>query len=290
MLKTTLIGDPVEHSVAPILHTEIANFLGMGPSDFAYVKTVVEPEKLAEKLDALELLGFSGGNVTLPIKLDVMKCVEADEAAQFIGAVNTFVFKDGKRYGYNTDWQGVIGALERAGLPKNQRDSFVVLGSGGAARAAIYAARQLQFKNITVFYEEPADKKTANLQGRAEELGIVLHTYDDNLEPVLEGADVIYNTTSTGMTGFAEAPFELSRLQGLDLKGTYVGDAVFHPLQTPLLQAAEQAGAITIDGVWWTVFQGAPSFSCWIGKEVVLPSSELNNIYQQMVKATNELH
>lgn len=287
MLKTSLIGNPVEHSVAPILHTEIAKSLGMSSNDFSYVKTVVESEKLAEKFDALELLGFGGGNVTLPIKIDIMQHVDADEAAQFIGAVNTYVFRDGERKGYNTDWQGVVGALEHAGLPSVQRKSFVILGSGGAARAAIYAAKQLGFENITVFHEKTIDEKTANLLDRAEELHITLHTYDENLEPSLEAADVIYNTTSTGMDGFAEAPFDLNRARKLNLAGKYVADAVFNPLKTPLLQAAEEAGATTIDGVWWTVFQGAPSFSHWIGREVSLSSEQLDSIHQQMVEAIN---
>jgi shikimate dehydrogenase len=286
MIKTILIGNPVEHSVAPVLHTEFARTYGMSPNEFSYIKTEVKSGQISETLTALELLGFTGGNVTLPIKLEVMQYLEVNESAGFIGAVNTFVLRDGKRYGFNTDWQGVTGALEHSGLDDDKRESFVVLGSGGAARAAIYAAKQLGFKKTVVFYEEPVDDKTRDLQERATELGIIMYPYDSHLEEELDGASVIYNTTSTGMVGFDPAPFDLKRLSAIDLTNAIVADTIFNPLDTPFLKAArDRKAAMLIDGIWWTIFQGIPSFTHWTGKKLDLGPQELSAIHELMVAA-----
>ncbi|HVQ44761.1 MAG TPA: shikimate dehydrogenase [Candidatus Saccharimonadia bacterium] len=282
MLYAALIGHPVNHSASPVLYGELARMAGLGPNDFAYLKIDVTAQNLSRAFDQLEQLGFIGGNITLPYKIDAMKLVKPDEAAQFIGAVNTYVLQDGRRLGFNTDWQGAYGALKRAGVTPG--GTFVVLGTGGAARAVIYAAKQLGFTDIRAFYEEPTDAKTQDLQTRAAELGITLHPYDHHLESALATAAVIYNATSTGMTGQAPAPFDLNRLSSLSLNHAIAADAVFEPVQTPFLQATKQAGARTVDGIWWTLYQGHPSFNLWTNLGTEPTPEQLEHLHDVMAQ------
>jgi len=256
-------------------------------NDFTYIKLSVAPHELEKTFDALEQLGCVGGNITLPYKVAAMPFLLVDEATAFIGAVNTFVLRNGKRYGYNTDWQGVVGALASTETRLDRRRGFVILGSGGAARAAIYGARRLGFDDISVFYRVPIDDVTVELRRRTQQLGIRLAPYEESLEQSIRSASVIYITTPTGMSGFAEAPFDLSRLDKLSLEGKIAADAVVSRSATPFLSKARERGATVVDGLWWTVFQGYPAFNLWLGKRIEPTHEQLRRYREAMEHGMN---
>ncbi|GAA2625314.1 shikimate dehydrogenase [Actinomadura fulvescens] len=278
-----LIGDPIKHSVAPLMHQHFAELSHM---DFQYLKIRVSVDDLASSVAAMRLLGFSGCNITLPHKEDVARFVDRlEEPALLCGAVNTIVFKGNETVGFNTDWIGIVKALIFLGFPeKAARGRAVILGSGGAARAAIYALQQLKYEWITVLYVDPPDRKTARLLGQSKQLGVDMRTYD-YLERVIDTAELVCNMTSAGMAGMSPSPFVLTRLDGINLEQKFFLDAVFNPVQTPMVQYFEQRGSVIVDGVWMTIFQGIPAFEAWNGKELELSRVQINELYMLMVNA-----
>jgi len=248
MMYAALIGSPVSHSVAPTLHEHMARLAGI---EFKYLKIHVEKSDLINSLEALRQLGFSGCNVTLPYKEDVVAYLdEIDDVAAESGAVNTLVFRDGKVRGLNTDWRGVEQGLKFASLPaESSNGSVAILGSGGAARAAIFAVRRLGYQSISVFHISPIDDRAKRLQDEAVRSGFSMHEYDDVTE-VIRKANLVCNMTSTGMIGQASSSFALERLDSVDLNGKYFFDAVFNPVRTPFLSYGMARGAVTVDGIW----------------------------------------
>ncbi|ORX14593.1 hypothetical protein AWC31_25765 [Mycolicibacterium wolinskyi] len=228
-------------------------------------------------------LGFVGYNVTIPHKEDIGVYLDViDDVASEMGAVNTVII-DGKRaIGTNTDWIGIAKGLVHHGHPtKVGKDrSAVVLGSGGAARAAIYALNSLGYAKITVFYLEPEDAKTARLRTRAEAgSGFTLETYD-SVDRAIAKADVVCNMTSAGMHGNDPAPFDLARIADIDLNGKWFFDAVFNPLDTPFLQAGARGGAMCVDGLWMMIYQGIPAFESWTNRQLTLKTNDLIELHR----------
>ena len=282
MVYAALIGDPVNHSVAPYLHEALARRLGL---EFRYLKIKVEQCELEDSLRALQQLGFAGCNVTIPHKEEVAAHLDqVDEVSHSLGAVNTIVFGRSGSVGTNTDWRGIVDGLRHAGMPdENANGKAVVFGSGGAARAAIFALKHLGYKTITLHYVTPADPKTMRLMGQADELGIVLLDYS-SVERTIEEANLVCNMTSTGMVGQEPFPFPLMRLDPIDLSRKYFLDAVFNPIRTPLIEYFENRGAKSIDGIWMMLYQGIPAFEAWTGRKLTLTDSEVLDLHEMLVR------
>lgn len=253
-----VMGWPVEHSRSPQLHNY---WLHSYAIDGAYVPLAVRPEDLAPALAALPKLGFRGCNITLPHKQAALHLVdEADELARRIGAVNTVVVADdGHLQGSNTDAFGFTEAL-RAGAPALDLTAApaVLIGAGGAARAIAVAlldagVPELRLVNRTL---ERAHTLQTALDGPVQVVG-----WEDRAAS-LEGAGLVVNSTSLGMTG--QPPLELS-LTGLPT-GAVVMDAVYVPLETPLLSEARQRGHTVVDGLGMLLHQARPGFASWFGQ------------------------
>ena len=130
-----VIGSPIEHSLSPAMQNAAIRAAGL---DYAYVALPVLPERLEDGVRGLRALGFRGFNVTIPHKSAILPLLdEADEAARAIGAVNTVVCEAGRLKGFNTDVEGFLGALAARGFSVEGK-RVVLLGAGGAARAALY--------------------------------------------------------------------------------------------------------------------------------------------------------
>lgn len=290
MKVAALIGDPVGHSVAPVLHEYLA---ARTSQEFRYVKLSIPPERVDAAATAMVTLRFAGYNVTLPHKEAVGASLDTvDTVATSVGAVNTVIIDDaGRSIGTNTDWIGIADGLIQHGHPRRVEADrrAVVLGSGGAARAAIYALTQLGYAAITVFYREPADLKTIALRQQALQLSsLEMRTYSDVAE-YIERADTVVNMTSAGMADNDPAPFDLARIAHLDLRGKWFLDAVFNPLRTPFLELARRNQAVAIDGLWMMIFQGIPAFSAWTGRVVKLDQSQLNEIHMVLSTALQDV-
>jgi shikimate dehydrogenase len=252
-----LIGDPVEHSLSPVMHN--AAFAADG-LDFIYVPFRVEKERLGEAILGMRGLNIRGLNVTIPHKVAVIPFLDGlDELAGKIGAVNTIVNNNGCLTGHNTDAGGFLKALVESDIePAGKK--VAVLGAGGAARAIAFSMagagasliilnRKLEFGwavSLADQLEQAFNIKVAALE----------HT-EANLETALHSADILVNATSVGMSpGTDETPIP-HRLLKPEL---VVFDVVYNPRKTRLLTEAGVVGAKTIGGLEMLVWQGVLAF------------------------------
>lgn len=258
-----LIGHPVKHSLSPLMHNTAFEELGLNS---IYLAFKVEKSSLGDAVKGLKSLGVCGFNVTIPHKVEIVEYIdEKDRSAVDIGAVNTVVNRDGWLIGYNTDVQGVIFALERAGLTP-LRGLAVIIGAGGAARAVVTALALMGCEEILILNR--TEERGITLAHEAEKRygircrGLKL-TYK-NLERNVEDADLIVNATSLGMhPEIDQSPVPKELIP----EGAAVFDVVYTPLETRFLREAKERGAKTIPGIDMLIGQGASSFKLWTGKE-----------------------
>ncbi len=260
-----VIGDPIEHSLSPIMHN--AAFLKFGINGI-YHAFRVTVENMANAILGAKALGFGGLNVTIPLKERVLDLVDADPLAKKIGAVNTIDFKDGI-LGYNTDGIGAKRALEKHGIDLVDK-RVLLLGAGGAARAIAF---QLVKDGATLVIANRTASRAVELaqEVRAIGEGDAVGTGLEGLPLLIKKADILVNSTSVGMP-----PRTDKTLVTADQihSGLIVFDLVYNPIETRLLREAKKAGAIAIDGVDMLVHQGAESFKIWTSKNAPIDVME----------------
>jgi len=252
MPRLGVCGWPVAHSRSPAMHE--AALAAAGLEGWSYQLLPLPPELFAETVRALPAAGFRGVNVTIPHKQAALALADsASDAAREIGAANTLTFeRDGAINADNTDAPGLIAALGERWDPAGRR--VLVLGAGGAARAAVWALLQAGAADVAVWNRaaERARALTGELGGRAVE------------EP--PPAEIVVNCTSVGLAD-RDATFKALPLQADSLgAGSCVVDMVYRDGGTRLLEAARTRGADVIDGLEILVAQGAASFERWTGR------------------------
>ncbi len=256
-----LLGNPVKHSLSPAMHNAAFRYLGM---DMNYMAFRVEPQGLIQALQGLKALGCRGANVTVPYKEETFSLADwLDPSARELGAVNTLVFRNGATCGYNTDVAGVDQAI-RLLAPAGRR--ALLLGAGGAARAAALVLARGGFASLTI---------TNRTGGRAERLAADLEAIVGR--PVGEvvpwgevpekAPDLVVNATSLGLDA---NPWPEDLLDGY-LASTVQGkvlDLVYSPVgETPLVVAARSRGMEARGGEEVLLYQGAEAFSLFTGKD-----------------------
>ena len=257
-----IIGDPVEHSMSPVMHNAAFEALGL---DYVYLPFHVQGEELKEAINGIRALNIVGLNVTIPHKMAVIPFLDKlDPLAERMGAVNTIASENGELTGYNTDAPGFLQALRAQGIEPDGK-SIVILGAGGAAKGISFilagAGASLVILNRTLSRAEELTSQIARYYHRK----ITAMTLNEaNLKRAFGRADVLVNTTSVGMVPDVDrtpVPGDLlnSRLA--------VSDIVYNPLETRLLREAKAAGARTINGLDMLVWQGALAFEKWTGQE-----------------------
>ena len=260
-----VIGWPLGHTLSPVMHQAALDELGL---DAAYTALPTPPGTESDRFQDVRTGTLAGLNVTIPHKLAAFRAMDRlTPAAERTGAVNT-VIRDGPRLlGDNTDPYGFIEALRQFGGFDPAGTSAVVLGAGGAARAAVIAlldsgARQIVVANRT---EARAHELTKDLQPPN---GTQLESYgltDTRLPQALSAAQILVNTTSVGMSGGPAPSASPVPPDGLH-PNLFVYDIVYRPAVTPLLAAARQCGASTLGGLEMLVMQGAASLQQWTGR------------------------
>jgi shikimate dehydrogenase len=245
--------------------------LGLG-EEWSYEAIDVAPEEFQARVRAMPAEGFAGANVTVPHKLAALALADIkSDMAREIGAANTLIFRPQGIEAHNTDAGGLIASLPTP--PRGQR--ALVLGAGGAARAAIWAlgmaGARVEIWNRTVARAETIRLEVAE---RAQELQIQFELMTIHGEaPELAGAeldqggyDLVVNTTAVGLRG--EDPFDHLPLRRDGFgPGQVVVDMVYGDTPSPLLTAAAAAGAATVDGIEVLVQQGAISLQVWTDRE-----------------------
>jgi shikimate dehydrogenase len=257
-----LIGDPVEHSISPIIHNEVFRALNL---NYVYLAFRVLPEDLMDAVRGLRALGVVGFNVTIPHKVSVIKYLdELSPDAEAVGSVNTVVNRSGRLVGYNTDYLGVVNTFKNLGI-KLEGTSATVLGAGGASRAVVYA---LILGGVErVFIVNRTLEKAVSLAGEfsikfPNTSLIPMSLTQENLREAIQKSHIVINTTSVGMYPRTEESLVPSDLLRSDL---VVMDVVYNPLETKLLRDAKAVGAKVVDGVNMLVYQAVASFKLWTG-------------------------
>jgi shikimate dehydrogenase len=250
MPRLAVLGHPVSHSRSPAMQNAALGALEL--EDWSYRAIDAAPDAFEMTVRELASVGYAGVNVTVPHKEAALALAdEASEASQQIGAANTLVFAGKRIEAHNTDADGLLASLPDP--PRGRRT--LVLGAGGAARAAIWA---LRWEGAEVAVWNRTAEKAAAL---CAELGGAAIT-----DPRQDGYELIVNTSAAGLRG--EDPFEHLPLEpDLFAESQVVIDMVYGERRSPLLEAAEQAGAATVDGLEILVQQGARSLEIWTGCE-----------------------
>ncbi len=271
-----LIGDPIEHTMSPVMHNTAYKKLGL---DYVYIPFRVKPEGLPLAVAGLRALNVRGFNVTIPHKVSILPLLDGlDPLAEKIGAVNTVVNEDGELRGYNTDATGFLQALLGRKVEPGDKN-VVILGAGGASRAISYilAGRGAHLTILNRKLELDWAEEIAEFI--REDLGRevrVLELIPRLLGKALEGADILVNATSVGMSpasGKSPAPAKLLH------RRLVVFDIVYNPMMTRLLKEAQAAGARIIGGIDMLAWQGALAFEKWTGQ-----TAPLNLMRREAVK------
>ncbi len=257
-----IIGDPVEHSMSPVMHNAAFEALGL---DYVYLPFHVRGEELKEAINGMRALNIAGLNVTIPHKMAVIPFLDKlDPLAERMGAVNTIANENGELTGCNTDAFGFLPALRSQGVEPDGK-SIVILGAGGAAKGISFilagAGARLVILNRTLSRAEELASQVAQYYHRKIEAMIL---NEANLKRAFEKADVLVNTTSVGMV----PDVDLTPVPGNLLDSRLaVSDIVYNPLETRLLREAKAAGARTINGLDMLVWQGVLAFEKWTGQK-----------------------
>lgn len=260
-----IFGYPLSHSLSPAIQQAAFDYHNI---DAVYSPWQTPPDGLASEIAKLRGDQYLGANVTIPHKEQVMRHLDRiDQMATDIGAVNTIVKEGSELVGYNTDAYGFIRSLkEGSGLePMGKR--ALLLGAGGAARAAAYALAQERVTCLTI-----ANRTLSRAESLAGEIRKILPevraiaTGGPDLQEASREADLIVNSTSMGMW-YGEGEGQTMLTADSILLTAVVYDMVYNPPETPLMVEARQAGATVVGGLSMLIHQGAAAFQRWTGKE-----------------------
>lgn len=259
--RAFVIGWPIAHSRSPLIHNYWLKTLELPGS---YERVAVPPETLTEFLGNFANEGFVGGNVTIPHKESAFAlCAEASQRARLLHAVNTLWIESGRLYGDNTDAAGFLASLD-ADAPgwEGRCEKVVVIGAGGAARSVVSAILSRSRCRIVLINRSLARgvELIGLMRANDPERAIDLVNFSA-LPSCLEGADLLVNTTSLGMTNQPSLSIDLAPLPGHAI----VADIVYVPLETELLAAARRRGLKTSGGLGMLLHQAAPGFARWFG-------------------------
>jgi shikimate dehydrogenase len=255
-----LLGQPVAHSLSPVMHN--AGFAAVG-IDAHYEVRLVAPENLAAAVAALRAPECLGANVTAPHKRTVMDHLDDVSAeARALGAVNTIVNQGGWLVGNNTDAAGLARWMRLSSIDAEERLALV-LGAGGAARAAVWALADLGISVVTVLNRTVGRAETlvADLQPRLKSVDLMWGPLAEAVEPPAGPYDIVINATSLGHHGSAPEVHP----------DCYSPDSVaielaYNPPETVFMLAARQAGARAENGLGMLLHQAVLAFERWTGQ------------------------
>ena len=260
-----IFGYPLAHSISPAFQQAAFDYYSLPVRYYAWP---THPDSLAAEVAKLRTEEYLGANVTVPHKERVRPYLDRlDASAQAVGAVNTIVRDENSLVGHNTDVYGFIRSLKETTEfePRGQR--VLLLGAGGAARAAAFALAGEKIAELTIANRthDRARRLADEVRDSVGKVGAI--PWDaDALEAAGNATDLIVNSTSIGTKhGDAEtqSPLEAHQIA----PGCLVYDMVYNPPDTRLLTEAGRAGAKTLGGLPMLIYQGAAAFERWTGKE-----------------------
>jgi shikimate dehydrogenase len=269
-----VIGNPVEHSLSPVIHNTAFQRLGL---NFVYLAFRVET--IGDAIKGLRALGnFRGASVTIPHKVAVVPFLDSVEpTARDIGAVNTIVAAGGVLSGYNTDTTGALRALREGEVALKGRQ-VIILGSGGAARAIAFAlGTEAGIDRLTILGIDDQER-TALAQDLQSKTGVNVqesHLDEGTLRKVLPDTHVLIHCTPVGMSPNIQETSVPATLLHARLT---VMDIVYNPRDTQLLKDAKAAGCRVIPGIEMFLHQAAAQFEHWTNQ--VAPADVMRSVLE----------
>jgi shikimate dehydrogenase len=277
-----IIGDPVGHSLSPVMHNAAFKELGL---NIVYVAFPVKTNMLEDAILGARSLGLLGLNVTMPHKHAVIQYLnETDATAKAMGVVNTILNERGKLFGYNTDGKGAMIALQENRVDPEEK-KILLLGAGGAAKAIAFQAAQETDELGILNRTENKAKQLAELINKTFGTKVTGRTLSaEVLKEELETTDILVNATSVGMSPDVNAsPVPADLLHS----GLCVMDIVYNPLETKLLKDAKIVGAKVVSGLEMLLYQGVVAFEIWTNCPApvdVMKKATLSKLAEQGVR------
>ena len=263
-LRVGLIGQGIGASRTPAMHRAEAAALGF---DLIYdlidtdLMTPADPP-ISELLNRAEAEGYAGLNITFPYKRTVVDHLDRlSDAASRVGAVNTVVFRDGKRFGHNTDFWGFAEGLRR-GLPNAGLETVLLIGAGGAGGAVAHALAKGGVERLLIHDRDSSLAAALADNVRAANIDCTAAMTEDLAEAAL-AADGIVNATPMGMAKLPGMAIDPALLEPRH----WVADIVYFPMETDLLCAARARGCATLSGAGMAVFQAVRAFELFTGRK-----------------------
>lgn len=255
-MKTNLavIGDPIAHSLSPVIHTTVLEELGI---DYTYEKIRIEKGNLPPFLQSDQCFGMKGFNLTMPHKQDVMPHLDfIDRDAVVFDAVNTVKVENNKLLGYNTDGKGCLRAIEDKGYVCKDKN-IVIFGAGGvvstvALKMALEGAKSIVVLNRTL---KAAESLAQNVFGRTGKNAITGELIPRTMKEYCHDCDILINGTPLGMEGIDHDFEDFSFLKELR-KDVLVHDLIYKPEKTNLLKKSESMGLDILNGLGMLIYQG----------------------------------
>ena len=261
-ILTGLLGRGIQLSRTPAMHEAEGAALGL-----RYVYRLFDTDRISpattvgDIVDAAELCGFAGLNVTYPYKVAVIEHLdELSPAAEAVGAVNTIVLRDGRRRGHNTDLWGFAESFRR-NMADAPRENVLLVGAGGAGAAVAHALLECGVGTVHI-HDQDATKAEALAGQIATRDGAARTAVSHTLKTIDFGTlDGIVNATPVGMASMPGTPVPPDLLH----PGLWVADIIYFPLETELLRQARNIGCRVLPGAGMAVFQAARAFEHFTG-------------------------
>jgi len=273
MYKLGLIGYPLGHSISAEIQKAGLKYLGIEGS---YDVLETHPEDLIDRIKFLKRNDYNGFNVTIPLKTPMSLFLDdIDDCANIIGCVNTVkILPDKSFYGYNTDIYGFKMAIPKEIDLKGK--TACVLGTGGAARAAVAGLSDLGVTKIKMYTRNIINSTQAVNYLRAKFKNVEFNVFQIQNVGDISDASILINATPIGMRGYSmdEMPVNMSDIEKLK-KDAVVYDIIYNPLKTRLIKTAEHYGLRTISGLDMLIFQAQKAIEIWTGK---LPDANVMKI------------
>ncbi|MFK2824440.1 shikimate dehydrogenase [Bacillus sp. B190/17] len=262
-----VIGDPIAHSMSPLMHNDAFGRLGI---DGYYQPFHVKPDDLEAAVRGMKAIGVQGFNVTIPHKSAIIPLLDqVDPLARAIGAVNTVVREQNGWTGYNTDGMGFVRGLREAYGEPLEDKRVLLIGAGGAARAIYYTLASENVNQIDIA-NRTLEKASVLVDNCPYPVASKVQTTDEAAKQ-LDVYDIVIQTTSIGMTPLIEeSPLSMANMK----PGAFVSDIIYNPLETKILKDAEERGARIQNGLKMFVYQGALAFEKWTGQTPDIDSME----------------
>ena len=280
MKRFALLGDPLGHSLSPVLHKAIYRQLEI--DDASYRTVELPDERLKAFFTGFRVGGFDGVNVTVPHKASVIPLLdEIDSKAKLLNAVNCIHRSQNKLTGYNTDLLGFAYSLRQNGVDIEGAE-FAILGAGGSAQAVGAVLAEGDAKRISIVNRTPenAEKLKETILAVNDQVKVSI-VDEEGLVKRSKHLDCVINTTTLGMSPkIKESPLSVE----VFTENTLAFDLVYNPVSTQFLKSAEKQGASTVNGLQMLVAQAVYSVEIWMGGNIVA-HVDMNALVRDLEKA-----